>query len=50
MSNQSKMDQAIGHGATMEAAGKGGWPCGMMLVVLVLGLAAFVGLPVMLGM
>lgn len=50
MAKQSKLDQAIGHGANMEAAGEGGWPCGMMLFVAALGFLAFVVLPVMLGM
>lgn len=50
MPKQSKLDQAIGHGANMEAAGEGEWPCGTMLFVAVLCFLAFVVLPVMLGM
>lgn len=49
MSEQSKLDQAIGHGANMDAAGEGGWPCGTMLLVGVVAFVCFVVLPVVMG-
>ena len=45
-----KMDKAIAVGAQLEAAGEGGWPCGMMLFVAALAFLAFVVTPIMLGM
>ena len=50
MATQNDMDKAIAESQRLQDAGEGGWPCGKMLFVLVLGFLAFVATPILLGM